>query len=172
MWVRVLSRCDPQNVTTYYTGEKFHLVSRQEKLISAHWGVSGGLTPLTPASAGSSESLLPADCLTCRSKAQSEVEVVVVEVVGGGGDFNADLIVNNLLTPSLISPPPPRLCSSPSGWIQVIKQRLRRLLRPPKEEKKSKPPSSTVATVGLEEIKAKVQHVHVVPASLQLLRLH
>ncbi|KAL3056597.1 hypothetical protein OYC64_019140 [Pagothenia borchgrevinki] len=38
---------------------------------------------------------------------------------------------------------------------EVIKQRLQRLLRPQKEQKKSKPQPSTVATVGLEEMKAK-----------------
>uniref|UniRef100_A0A3Q1EM70 Acid-sensing (proton-gated) ion channel family member 4b n=1 Tax=Acanthochromis polyacanthus TaxID=80966 RepID=A0A3Q1EM70_9TELE len=41
---------------------------------------------------------------------------------------------------------------------EVIKHRLQRLLRPQKEEKKNKQQTSTVATVGLEEMKAKVQH--------------
>ncbi|TMS06712.1 Acid-sensing ion channel 4-A [Larimichthys crocea] len=38
---------------------------------------------------------------------------------------------------------------------EVIKHRIKRLLRPQKEEKKTKQQTSTVATVGLEEIKAK-----------------
>lgn len=47
---------------------------------------------------------------------------------------------------------PPRLL----GGGQVIKHRLQRLLRPQKEERRSRPPSSSVATVGLEEMKSKV----------------
>ncbi|XP_010781366.1 acid-sensing ion channel 4 isoform X2 [Notothenia coriiceps] len=47
----------------------------------------------------------------------------------------------------------------PAGYLltatHVIKQRLQRLLRPQKEQKKSKQQPSTVATVGLEEMKAK-----------------
>ncbi|KAK5614237.1 Acid-sensing ion channel 4-A [Crenichthys baileyi] len=38
---------------------------------------------------------------------------------------------------------------------ELIKHRLQRLLRPQKEEKKNTQPTSTVATVGLEEMKAK-----------------
>ncbi|XP_028249471.1 acid-sensing ion channel 4-A [Parambassis ranga] len=38
---------------------------------------------------------------------------------------------------------------------ELIKHRLQRMLRPQKEEKKNKQQPSTVATVGLEEIKAK-----------------
>lgn len=48
--------------------------------------------------------------------------------------------------------PPPLLL----GGDQVIKHRLQRLLRPQKEERRSRPQSSTVATVGLEEMKSKV----------------
>ncbi|CAB1458433.1 unnamed protein product [Pleuronectes platessa] len=92
------------------------------------------------------------------NKAQSEVVVVmvVVVVVVVGGDFNADFIVNKLLT--LLRPLSPSCLCWSSGGNQGMKQRLRRLLRPPKEEKKSKPPTSTVATVGLEEMKAKEPH--------------
>lgn len=50
-----------------------------------------------------------------------------------------------------LSPPPLLL-----GGDQVIKHRLQRLLRPQKEERRSRPQSSTVATVGLEEMKSKV----------------
>ncbi|MED6271073.1 hypothetical protein CHARACLAT_016572 [Characodon lateralis] len=39
--------------------------------------------------------------------------------------------------------------------MKLIKHRLQRLLRPQKEEKKKTQPTSTVATVGLEEMKAK-----------------
>lgn len=51
----------------------------------------------------------------------------------------------------------PLPCSGGAGWRdQVIKHRLQRLLRPQKEERRSRPQISTVATVGLEEMKSKV----------------
>lgn len=40
---------------------------------------------------------------------------------------------------------------------QMMKHRLQRLLRPQKEERRSRPQPSTVATVGLEEMKSKVR---------------
>lgn len=84
-------------------------------------------------------------------------------------DFNADIIGNELLTLQPFLSPSLIFCSffSPSllllllcyGWNQVIKHRLQRLLRPQKEERKSKPQTSTVAAVGLEEMKTKVQNI-------------
>lgn len=56
-----------------------------------------------------------------------------------------------------VSPPPPPLRRSVVRGDQMMKHRLQRLLRPQKEERRSRPQPSTVATVGLEEMKSKVR---------------
>ena len=95
-------------------------------------------------------SQLTTDCQTCTNAAKSQ---------------EGNLMQTSQWMNCCFSCLPPLLSSSLSlsllpwpGWNQVVKQRLQRLLRPQKEEKKSKQQASTVATVGLEEIKAKVQH--------------
>lgn len=94
----------------------------------------------------------PAGCRTCTTKAELR-----------GGGCNADITGSEPFT--LLQPPclssfsicvavsPPLLL----GGDQVIKHRLQRLLRPQKEERRSRPQTSTVATVGLEEMKSKVR---------------
>lgn len=54
-------------------------------------------------------------------------------------------------------PPPPSPRRSVLWGDQMMKHRLQRLLRPQKEERRSRPQPSTVATVGLEEMKSKVR---------------
>lgn len=95
---------------------------------------------------------LPAECQTCVNKAKSERRTVMQT------SWWINSSVRCVLFPSLISALSPSLLLY-SGWIQVIKHRLQRLLRPQKEENKNKQQTSTVATVGLEEMKAKVQHI-------------
>lgn len=96
----------------------------------------------------------PADCQTCMNKAKSEGGTVMQSSQG----MNSSLCGLSWLLHSflLFSPSLLLLCY---GWNQMIKHRLQRLLRPQKEERKSKPQTSTVATVGLEEMKTKVQNI-------------
>lgn len=56
---------------------------------------------------------------------------------------------------SFLGVPPPSLPPFCGG--QMMKHRLQRLLRPQKEERRSRPQPSSVATVGLEEMKSKVR---------------
>lgn len=87
---------------------------------------------------------------------------------GGGGGGGLDITGNEpftLLLPPCFSSPsifswcftPPLLRRSVVRGDQMMKHRLQRLLRPQKEERRSRPQPSTVATVGLEEMKSKVR---------------
>lgn len=94
-----------------------------------------------------------AKCQTCVNKAKSQRGAVMQT----SWWINSSFCCLPCFPPSSLLFLPPCCCNY--GWIQVIKHRLQRLLRPQKEENKNKQPTSTVATVGLEEMKAKVEHL-------------